>query len=47
MGSGIAQVAAQGGSQVRLYDLDAASLLASRKRIEGDLATQVAKSRMP
>jgi 3-hydroxybutyryl-CoA dehydrogenase len=47
MVSGIAQVAAQGGAQVRLYDLDAASLLASQKRIEGDLATQVAKSRMP
>ncbi|MFT3965831.1 MAG: 3-hydroxyacyl-CoA dehydrogenase NAD-binding domain-containing protein [Sphingobium sp.] len=46
MGSGIAQVAAQAGASVKLFDVDADALTASRKRITGDLDKLVAKGKL-
>ncbi|GLW60891.1 3-hydroxyacyl-CoA dehydrogenase [Hydrogenophilus thermoluteolus] len=47
MGRGIAQVAATAGHPVTLYDLDAAQLDAAKAAIERDLASGVAKGKIP
>lgn len=46
MGTGIAQVCAQAGYEVILYDISQANLEEGRKRIEKNLARQVVKRRM-
>lgn len=46
MGTGIAQVAAQAGLQVRLLDIDAKLAQAAFKRIDGALAAQVKKGKL-
>ncbi|MEM1502747.1 3-hydroxybutyryl-CoA dehydrogenase [Domibacillus sp. 8LH] len=46
MGAGIAQVCAQAGYEVILYDISQANLEEGRKRIEKNLARQVVKRRM-
>ncbi|MCM3788796.1 3-hydroxybutyryl-CoA dehydrogenase [Domibacillus indicus] len=46
MGAGIAQVCAQAGYEVILYDISQANLEEGRKRIEKNLARQVVKGRM-
>jgi 3-hydroxybutyryl-CoA dehydrogenase len=46
MGTGIAQVAAQAGLQVRLLDIDPELANAARKRIDGALSAQVKKGKL-
>jgi 3-hydroxybutyryl-CoA dehydrogenase len=46
MGTGIAQVAAQAGLQVRLLDLNADLAIAAKKRIDSALTAQVKKGKL-
>lgn len=46
MGSGIAQVAAQNGAQVTLFDMSAEALASAEKRIAGSVDGLVAKGRL-
>jgi 3-hydroxybutyryl-CoA dehydrogenase len=46
MGSGIAQVAAQAGASVKVFDVNAEALAASRKRTLGDLAKLMARGKL-
>ncbi len=46
MGRGIAQVAAQAGYQVRLFDVDAAVVEAAQKRMADSLGRRVAKGKL-
>lgn len=46
MGSGIAQVAAQAGASVKIFDVNAASLVASRDRVLADLAKLEARGKI-
>lgn len=46
MGSGIAQVAAQAGASVKVFDVNAEALATSRERTLGDLAKLTARGRL-
>ncbi len=47
MGTGIAEVAAQSGFDVLLYDVDPKALARALERVEADLQRQAAKGRIP
>lgn len=47
MGSGIAQVAAQAGAQVKVFDVDPASLARGKQQIDDALNHQVSRGKLP